>query len=300
MNKQELIEYCLSFPKAYKDSPPDKPWIIIKHGENNRVFAYIYERRKGICVDLRCEPDLADFFRQKYKDITSGYQIKSAQWNSVYIGGDVPEEELCYMIRHSYNQAKPKLWPQKRTIAEKNKVWPNNFYFKLYGQNYNMPDNAEEAIEYVLNMLSKREKEAVLSRYKDYKTLVAIGLEQGLSGNRIDQILSRAFRRMRHPVRSRFLINLHEEIEKDKVAEAERLQKACIEQWPIANDIAMVTIEYLDLSVRAYNCLRRGNVKTLADLSKLSTAELMRFRNIGRRTCEEIKAACEKYGVIIE
>lgn len=54
------------------------------------------------------------------------------------------------------------------------------------------------------------------------------------------------------------------------------------------DDFAQIEIETLDLSARAYNCMRRGNVKTVADLLRLTEAELRGIRNFGQKTWDEI------------
>lgn len=50
-----------------------------------------------------------------------------------------------------------------------------------------------------------------------------------------------------------------------------------------------MTIEDLDLSVRSYNCLKRAGINTLQDLTAKSEAEMMRVRNLGRKSLEEVK-----------
>ena len=50
-----------------------------------------------------------------------------------------------------------------------------------------------------------------------------------------------------------------------------------------------MTIEDLDLSVRSYNCLKRAGINTLQDLTVKSEAEMMRVRNLGRKSLEEGK-----------
>ena len=49
-----------------------------------------------------------------------------------------------------------------------------------------------------------------------------------------------------------------------------------------------IFIEELELSVRAYNCLKRANVHTLADLLKYSAAELLEFKNFGQKSADEV------------
>ncbi|HGQ2808045.1 TPA: DNA-directed RNA polymerase subunit alpha [Streptococcus pneumoniae] len=49
------------------------------------------------------------------------------------------------------------------------------------------------------------------------------------------------------------------------------------------------TIEKLDLSVRSYNCLKRAGINTVHDLTEKSEAEMMKVRNLGRKSLEEVK-----------
>ena len=49
------------------------------------------------------------------------------------------------------------------------------------------------------------------------------------------------------------------------------------------------TIEELDLSVRSYNCLKRAGINTVHDLTEKSEVEMMKVRNLGRKSLEEVK-----------
>ena len=58
------------------------------------------------------------------------------------------------------------------------------------------------------------------------------------------------------------------------------------------NDAAKVlemTIEDLDLSVRSYNCLKRANINTVADLTAKTEEDMMKVRNLGRKSLEEVQ-----------
>lgn len=50
-----------------------------------------------------------------------------------------------------------------------------------------------------------------------------------------------------------------------------------------------MTIEELDLSVRSYNCLKRAGINTLQELTDKTEADMMRVRNLGRKSLEEVK-----------
>ena len=49
-----------------------------------------------------------------------------------------------------------------------------------------------------------------------------------------------------------------------------------------------MTIEELDLSVRSFNCLKRANINTVADLISKTEDEMMKVRNLGRKSLEEV------------
>ncbi|MHA6647855.1 DNA-directed RNA polymerase subunit alpha [Aerococcus urinae] len=50
-----------------------------------------------------------------------------------------------------------------------------------------------------------------------------------------------------------------------------------------------MTIEELDLSVRSYNCLKRAGINTVEELTQKTEAEMMKVRNLGRKSLDEVK-----------
>lgn len=59
-------------------------------------------------------------------------------------------------------------------------------------------------------------------------------------------------------------------------------------------------IEEMELSVRSYNCLKRAGIDTVGDLAKKSRNEMMKVRNMGAKSMEEVIAKLESYGIILE
>ena len=49
-----------------------------------------------------------------------------------------------------------------------------------------------------------------------------------------------------------------------------------------------MTIEELDLSVRSFNCLKRAGINTVEDLINKSEDDMMKVRNLGRKSLEEV------------
>jgi len=58
-----------------------------------------------------------------------------------------------------------------------------------------------------------------------------------------------------------------------------------------------IAIEQLELSLRAYNCLKRAQILTLADLANESYTSLLALRNFGQKSAEEVAKALETYGI---
>ena len=57
------------------------------------------------------------------------------------------------------------------------------------------------------------------------------------------------------------------------------------------------TIEELDLSVRSYNCLKRAGINTVQDLTTRSENDMMKVRNLGRKSLEEVIAKLDAMGL---
>ena len=60
------------------------------------------------------------------------------------------------------------------------------------------------------------------------------------------------------------------------------------------------TIEELDLSVRSYNCLKRAGINTVFDLTEKTEAEMMKVRNLGRKSLEEVKVKLAELGLSLK
>ncbi|SDN14247.1 DNA-directed RNA polymerase subunit alpha [Sediminibacillus halophilus] len=58
-----------------------------------------------------------------------------------------------------------------------------------------------------------------------------------------------------------------------------------------------MTIEELDLSVRSYNCLKRAGINTVQELAHKSEEDMMKVRNLGRKSLEEVKHKLEDLGL---
>ena len=61
-----------------------------------------------------------------------------------------------------------------------------------------------------------------------------------------------------------------------------------------------MTIEELDLTVRSYNCLKRAGINTVEDLTNRTEEEMMKVRNLGRKSLDEVLGKLEELGLALK
>jgi len=66
------------------------------------------------------------------------------------------------------------------------------------------------------------------------------------------------------------------------------------------HQILAMPIEEMDLSVRSYNCLKRANIHTIEDLTKRSEEDMLKVRNLGRKSLDEVIQKLASYGLSLE
>jgi RNA polymerase sigma factor (sigma-70 family) len=189
-------------------------------------------------------------------------------------------------------------------------------------------DEMRKHLEEVLNDLPDDETKALLLRFKEKKTLQEAGDAMDLSRERVRQLIKKAVRRLSLPEQKKAIVcgrTFLSELDKEKKAASEALASyvkaktdyekktawirektrrldSAIEALSSDDDayyesILDTKIVDLGLSVRATNCLVRSDIPTLRELVKKSDADLLRVRNLGRHSYEEITAKLEELGL---
>ena len=59
-----------------------------------------------------------------------------------------------------------------------------------------------------------------------------------------------------------------------------------------------MSIDELELSVRSYNCLKRAGINTVEELINKTPEDMMKVRNLGRKSLEEVQAKISELGFI--
>ena len=106
--RKQIIKYCLGFKNVYEDYPfRDTNWCVIRHRENEKVFAWIFDKDGYVWVNVKCDPEWRDVWRQAFDSVKPAYHLNKKHWNSIILDGTVPKEEICRMIGESYDLTLP-------------------------------------------------------------------------------------------------------------------------------------------------------------------------------------------------
>lgn len=94
---------------------------------------------------------------------------------------------------------------------------------------------------------------------------------------------------------ARILIVFYEEFATlDKKAEKMQIIK---DEEKEHDAVPEMTIEELDLSVRSYNCLKRAGIQTVLELTQTTEEDMMKVRNLGKKSLKEVKDKLAEYGL---
>lgn len=105
MTHKDVEDYILSFPNAERTYPFGEEVAVYKtaHKGRNPMFALIAEGKNPVRLSLKCDPQLAEVLRERYESVMPGYHLNKKHWNTIVVSGQLDDEEVKDLIRHSYN-----------------------------------------------------------------------------------------------------------------------------------------------------------------------------------------------------
>lgn len=112
MTRSKLLRYCLAKPGAWEDSP----WgdSVVKVGA--KIFVFVgAEKGRATGVGVKCggTRDVADEWLRRYPDDAAVMAyIGRSGWNTLRVGGAIPDEEILEAVDESYRMVVAKL-PKK-------------------------------------------------------------------------------------------------------------------------------------------------------------------------------------------
>lgn len=105
MTHKEIEEFIYTLPHARLEYPFGDDVAVYKNADD-RMFALIAEGSDPLRISLKCDPQLAVILREKYESVQGGYHLNKKHWNTILLTGQMPDDELLDLVRHSYELAK--------------------------------------------------------------------------------------------------------------------------------------------------------------------------------------------------
>ena len=100
MTRDDVLHFCAGLPGAVEDYPFGDGVAVFKVG--GRMFALVVLEGSPGTVNLKCDPDLALVLRDRHPSVRPGYHQNKRHWNTVELDGSIEDDELRWMIDHSY------------------------------------------------------------------------------------------------------------------------------------------------------------------------------------------------------
>lgn len=102
--REEALEYGLSFPQTYGDTPfRDTNWQLVRYAGNKKAFLWTYERDGYINLNVKVDPEWRDLWRSAYESVIPGWHQNKEHWNTIILDGTLPDREIKRMIAESYD-----------------------------------------------------------------------------------------------------------------------------------------------------------------------------------------------------
>lgn len=106
MTQKDLDTYLLSFPSTWLDFPFGEGTSVYKVGDistgEGKLFALIADNSRPLRLSLKCDPQLAQNLREKFESVQPGQHLSKKHWNTILLTGQLSDEEIKDLTRHSY------------------------------------------------------------------------------------------------------------------------------------------------------------------------------------------------------
>ena len=100
MDHKTVEDYILSMANAVREYPFGEGVAVYK--VNDKMFALITEGKVPVQLSLKCDPILAVKLREEYESIQAGYHLNKKHWNTLVLTGQLSDDQVEDLIRHSY------------------------------------------------------------------------------------------------------------------------------------------------------------------------------------------------------
>lgn len=109
MHIEAFYNFCMSLPGTTEGFPFDEKTLVFKVMGKMFTLCNVDEFES---INLKCDPVKALELRAAYEEIQPGYHMNKKHWNTVSMQGNLKDEFIKELIRHSYDLVVAKL-PKK-------------------------------------------------------------------------------------------------------------------------------------------------------------------------------------------
>ncbi len=105
MNIEEFREFCLSMPDSSEKMPFQAfraAQSILAFYAGGKIFCFFDIDTFKACA-IKCAPDIIDELKARYNAADAPYNMSPRHWISIRFNDDMPDEEIKYWTRKSYN-----------------------------------------------------------------------------------------------------------------------------------------------------------------------------------------------------
>lgn len=213
-------------------------------------------------------------------------------------------------------------------MEKKNLPYPDNLLADIFGDDFKTgkilsekPYDFDATLDYVLgSCLSERGQKVIRMRYQKGMGYGDIAAILHMDSKNVHNAIQQPIRRLQHERIKQMLqngishfiesirredLNYHIKLVRESAVldneEKELVTQILKRKRVSVTHLDAVDIEKLDLSVRTYQLLKRGNINTVKDLIEEGSEKLLKLRNMGPRSMEEIRQAVKaQFGYIID
>ena len=103
MDIETFRDYCLAKKGVTEGFPFGEGVLVFK--VMGKMFALTSLGATPWSANLKMDAAIVDEYREKYEEIKPGYHMNKKMWNTIYFDtGTIPQQELRWLIDHSYEQ----------------------------------------------------------------------------------------------------------------------------------------------------------------------------------------------------
>lgn len=101
--REEALDYGLSLADTYLDTPfRDTNWKLVRDKFTKKAFLWTYVLDGQVHINVKCDPEWRNLWRQAYASVLPGYHQNKEHWNTIILDDSIPNQEVQRMIDESY------------------------------------------------------------------------------------------------------------------------------------------------------------------------------------------------------